>query len=246
MRYAIALTLCSFIACGGPQEGQPQQGQNGKSGQDHGQAEKIPGLAHGICQSPVNIQTDSAGAGMHKVAVHYEAKDEKVANLGHTVQVNFGDGGNITFDDKRYNFKQFHFHTPSEHWIDGTPYPLEMHLVHTLESDDQRYFVFSVLFESGDSDPFLNAFLDAIPKGEGQSKSLADGTVDVNTLFADNPGYYQYRGSLTTPPYTETVQWAILKKHRTASQEQVRAILDIEGVNARQLQPLYGRSVETE
>lgn len=242
------LLFCSFlIACGGSQTSRtaPHQSRDHKGG-SHGAAERMLGLTHGICQSPVNIDTASAGTGNHSVAIHYQAKDERVANLGHTVQVSFGDGGNIEFDGKRYNFRQFHFHTPSEHWVDGTPYPLEMHLVHTLESDDQRYFVFSVLFENGSADPFLDAFLQAIPKSEGQTKSLGDGTVDVNTLFADNPGYFQYRGSLTTPPYTETVQWAILKKHRTASQPQVEAIMNVEGNNARQLQPLYGRPVESD
>lgn len=232
-----SLFLVLLMACGAPQSSKKE---------DHRGSESIPGLSHGICQSPVNIDTATAGAGSHSVAIHYKAEDERVANLGHTVQVNFGDGGSIDFDGKRYVFRQFHFHTPSEHWLDGSAYPLEMHLVHTLESDEQRYFVFSVLFEEGQGNPFLDSFLKAIPDTEGGTQELRDGTVDVTALFADNPGYYQYRGSLTTPPYTETVQWALLKKHRTASSAQVQAIKDIEGNNARKLQPLYGRSVESD
>jgi len=204
----------------------------------------IPGVPHGICQSPVNIQTAAANASSHTVAIHYNAKDERVANLGHTVQVNFGGGGNIEFDGKRYLFKQFHFHTPSEHWLDGKSYPLEMHLVHTLDSNDEVYFVFSVLFQDGAADPLLASFLDAIPDAEGESTKLSDGKVNVATLFADNPGYYQYRGSLTTAPYTETVQWAIVQQVRTAAPEQVQAIMAVEGNNAREVQPLYGRPVE--
>ena len=31
---------------------------------------------------------------------------------------------------------QFHFHTPSEHTINGVHYPLEMHMVHKLYTSD--------------------------------------------------------------------------------------------------------------
>jgi len=34
----------------------------------------------------------------------------------------------------RYNAEEFHFHHPGEHTFDGQPYPLEMHIVHKLDS----------------------------------------------------------------------------------------------------------------
>jgi len=35
----------------------------------------------------------------------------------------------LTVDGVTYRLKQFHFHTPSEHTINGMAYPLEMHMV---------------------------------------------------------------------------------------------------------------------
>ena len=34
----------------------------------------------------------------------------------------------LTFDS--FDLKQFHFHSPSEHTINGEHFPLEMHMVH--------------------------------------------------------------------------------------------------------------------
>ena len=36
-------------------------------------------------------------------------------------------------NDRMYKLRQFHFHDPSEHPIDGKVYPMEMHLVHQAE-----------------------------------------------------------------------------------------------------------------
>ncbi|MCP4265745.1 MAG: carbonic anhydrase family protein, partial [Candidatus Brocadiaceae bacterium] len=55
--------------------------------------------------------------------------------------------------------------------------------------------------------------------------------------------YFFYKGSLTTPPYTESVKWFVMKTIIDASPEQIQQINKIEGDNARRIQALYGRSV---
>jgi carbonic anhydrase len=39
---------------------------------------------------------------------------------------------------------QFHFHTPSEHLLDGKPFPMEAHFVHV--DSDGRLAVIGVMF----------------------------------------------------------------------------------------------------
>ena len=58
-------------------------------------------------------------------------------------------------------------------------------------------------------------------------------------------GYYNYHGSLTTPPCYETVNWFVLKKRSGISKKQLDLFKGIlkEHVNSRGLQQLNGRIV---
>ena len=42
----------------------------------------------------------------------------------------------VSIHGKEYKLVQFHFHTPSEHTIDGKQYDMEMHLVHVNEQNE--------------------------------------------------------------------------------------------------------------
>jgi len=66
-------------------------------------------------------------------------------NTGHTVRVNVdanlsGNGADnacvIRLREKEYILRQFHFHTPAEHSVDGQTAQMEMHLVHTNEEGE--------------------------------------------------------------------------------------------------------------
>jgi carbonic anhydrase len=212
----------------------------------------LPGLDHGLVQSPVNILTGEAVHGSHRVALHY---DHSAANLlwnkGTTIELDFPtDGGSITYDGRDFELKQLHFHTPSEHLIDGVTYPMSMHIVHRLvgEAEDglPHYLVIAILFKMGEANEFISSFLEAVPSKPGTSAELQKSTVYLEELFPRRrmPHYYHYRGSLTTPPHTETVDWLVLKHIEEASREQIETINSIEGDNARHVQALYGRAID--
>jgi carbonic anhydrase len=175
----------------------------------------------------------------------------QVTNLGHTVEIGFGTGLEAEFDGKVYTFKQLHFHTPSEHRVDGITYPMEMHLVHTRRGASPDgipdYLVIGVFLRMGNPNRFIAEFLNAIPEEEGQSTSV-EGVYFEDALppdfDLDRIRYYHYRGSLTTPPYTESVEWLVLKEVFEASPEQIQRINELEGDNARRVQALYNRVVE--
>lgn len=114
---------------------------------------------------------------------------------------------------------QFHFHTPSEHTIDGKQFALEMHIVHSSKDEavcesmvgGTCLSVVGVLF---DTDPNLepaNALMNLLSSVE----DLEDGTatVKLHTLLPEGGrSYYAYRGSLTTPPCTEGVLWHVMEQ----------------------------------
>jgi len=71
------------------------------------------------------------------------------------MQVRFdAGGGNVTVDGKQYRLKQMHWHSPSEHTVDGQRFPVELHMVHA--SDDGNVTVVATLYRFGRPDPFLS------------------------------------------------------------------------------------------
>jgi carbonic anhydrase len=214
----------------------------------------MPGLDHGFEQSPINIISTANASGNHSITLYFKDEVNKIENLGHTVQLDFVEGSTITQDDTTFAFKQCHFHTPSEHLIDGITYPMEMHIVNLMPNEDKnatpQYLVIGVLFKEGKENKFIADFLNAIPKEEHKTTNLKAGKVKLSDLFGTIPkevrgNYYNYKGSLTTPPYTESVRWYITKHIFEASAEQIEAINKIEGNNARHVQALYGRTVSS-
>jgi carbonic anhydrase len=212
----------------------------------------LPGLDHGFEQSPINIISAANEGGEHSITLYFKDEVNKVENLGHTVQLDFAEGSSIVQDDTTFAFKQCHFHTPSEHLIDGMTFPMEMHIVNIMPNEDKtatpQYLVIGVLFKEGKENKFIADFLNAIPKEERTSGELKGGAVKLADLFGVIPKeiighYYQYRGSLTTPPYTESVRWYIARHIFEASAAQIEAINRVEGNNARHVQALYGRTV---
>ncbi len=211
----------------------------------------LPGLDHGLLQSPVNILSQETEAGKHHIKFGGANEAEEVTNLGTTVELSFGRGSATEFDGKAYELLQLHFHTPAEHLIDGITYPMEVHLVHRrpgkTDSDPPAYVVIALLVRMGASNRFLAEFLDAIPTQPGQVVKLHDvflRDVSPSSVDFDRMHYYHYRGSLTTRPYTESVDWLVAKEIVEASPAQIQRINVLEGDNARHVQALYSREID--
>jgi len=109
--------------------------------------------------------------------------------------------------------KQFHYHAPSEHTINGRYGDLEVHVVTIDKSADpnspSRITVFGFLFQI---EPRYreNNFEDLIEVAEeanGEDVDVNPGFAydELKALFSQLPklGYYTYKGSLTTPPCSE-------------------------------------------
>lgn len=213
----------------------------------------LPGLDHGLIQSPINILTSSLqDAAQHQVEVTtiHDDKVTAIVNKGHTIELEFDPGTEVLFDGTFYEFKQAHFHTPSEHQIDGMTFPMEMHFVcahKELDEEKPVYLVIAAFFKMGKENKFMSGFIDKIPSHENDTTSLENDPVYIDDLIGEiNPDrkYYYYKGSLTTPPYTETVNWLVLRDIIQASPEQIKAINDLEGDNARHVQAMFEREIE--
>eukprot|EP01084_Bolivina_argentea_P297511 512565_1 len=69
-----------------------------------------------------------------------------ICNDGHTVQINVRKPCVWCIHGERYVLRAFNFHTPSEHTIDAQRYEMEMHLIHTAESDASQVAVLAFIF----------------------------------------------------------------------------------------------------
>lgn len=186
----------------------------------------------GIQQSPVNI-TQFMKGDLADIKFDYKDIPLDVVNTGHTIQANAAPGSMATFDGAAYQLAQIHFHTPSEHYMDGSPYPMEAHFVHKNDKGDLA--VIGVMMKVGGANQTIQKMWDNIgKKPEGLTVSPYD-------LLPAKPEYFRYDGSLTTPPYTEGVQWHVMQQPIEISEAQLLAYQTLFPHNARVLQPLNGR-----
>ncbi len=193
-------------------------------------------------QSPINIST-AVPAKLKGIRFEYNMLvPENMVNNGHTIQVNIRSGGKITIDDKAFFLKQIHFHTPSEHRIDGTSYPLEAHFVHV--SKDNEIAVVALLYRPGPVNTALDPLLKVMPFNVGET--TRPGVRDLELFERDKvvKNYFRYSGSLTTPPCTEGVRWIVLQTRSNVNRQQLEAFqYALKHPNNRPLQPLNGRVV---
>ncbi|MBW2422700.1 MAG: carbonic anhydrase family protein [Deltaproteobacteria bacterium] len=196
---------------------------------------------NGRAQSPIDLPSHGmAYPNGHSVALHYGSTAEHIIHRDHTLELKYDAGSSLEYDGRSFALEQVHFHTPSEHLVAGQRYPVELHLVHHDAED--RVLVVGILFQTGAKSEFLEEILQNAPEEIGRIDR--DQTMSVKDLFPDESHFYAYEGSFTTPPYTEGVQWLVLKSHPQVSAEQVVELLVLEGGNAREIQRRHRRAVE--
>ncbi len=199
----------------------------------------------GKFQSPINIMSSDAkvNASLKELDINYKSqtKIHDVVNNGHSIQYNFERGDYLNHKGKRFDLKQIHFHESSEHTIDGIRYPMVIHMVHV--SQDKEFAVLAIMVKEGESSApfkFLESYL---PLQKGQTKTV-DASFDLSQNLPKNKGYFNYVGSLTTPPCTEGVNWFVFKNPITISLKQVKVLQKLMPLNNyRNEQPLNGRQV---
>ncbi|MCZ6508260.1 MAG: carbonic anhydrase family protein [Acidobacteria bacterium] len=202
-------------------------------------------VCDGASQSPIDIRPTDASAGdLGPLRLNYRESHLELSNDGRTLVVTdeLEPGANyLELGDRRWDLTQFHFHSLSEHTIDGEHFPLEIHFVHRRTSYDLA--VIAVMVEEGPRKPAFNPLWNSLPADE----SVAARTVILNPrrLIPGQLAYYTYRGSLTEPDCAEVVTWFVLRKPVPMSSEQIEAFRAIFESNYRPVQPLNGRSVLT-
>jgi carbonic anhydrase len=269
VRFALLLAAATLLsACGSPsqepqQPAAPEQATAAAEAPHWDYAEHGPatwgglGPQYATCgegrsQSPIDI-TSAAASELPALAadygpatlsiVHHEHKADEV-NTGHSIQVNYPGADTLTVDDQQFELLQYHFHSPSEHTVDGRHFPMEMHLVH--KSAEGKLTVVGVLIQEGAENPAFAPVWENLPAHTGDERHLEHVTVDVDQLLPTVRTTYRYDGSLTTPPCSEGVKWFVMTTPIELSAGQIEKFRTILHGNNRPVQPLNGRAVVTD
>ncbi|KAJ8094102.1 hypothetical protein PM082_023310 [Marasmius tenuissimus] len=198
------------------------------------------GLGHD--QSPINLNGSVAGSPPVNVSIPW-VREAVFENLGSTLEVTNVTGTTI-FNNTRFDLRQFHFHTPSEHHLNGEHYPMEMHMVH--ESANGSFVVLAIFFqlsEDGSTADFLTAVTENIEHVEKPGSIAPTGALDLSKIATafECQDKFHYVGSLTTPPCTEGINFVVLKEPFSLNVKTYNAMKKIMKFNSRYTQNAPGR-----
>ncbi|KAK3042551.1 hypothetical protein RJ639_001545, partial [Escallonia herrerae] len=204
----------------------------------------------GRMQSPIDLLNERVEtvSNLGRLNRDYKPSNASLINRGHDMMLRWENGaGHIHINGTQYKLKRCHWHSPSEHTINGRRFDLELHLVH--ESTVGKIAVVGIMYKIGRADRFLSTVekdLEVIAYINEAERAV--GIADPEQIQIGSRKYYRYTGSLTVPPCTQNVIWTIVGKVRTVTKEQVKlireAVHDDSETNARPLQPTNKRSVK--
>jgi len=218
----------------------------------------------GKAQSPIDINPKDTECVRHgdphsvpyRIHFHYPpTHNATVTNTGSTIQLN-GNFGFVTVGGcnpctgQEWDFTNAVFKMPAEHTLDGKQYAMELQLSHTKKGASDQLIVSIFFYQQADGG-FPNGFLEAIDWTHAPTSANAVNNlkthVHLRHLLKESlrGEYFMYKGSITSSPCTEGVQWYVMKTPLGATSDEItQAKSLLAGFNnARSVNPLNGRHV---
>jgi len=212
----------------------------------------------GKSQSPIDISR-TYKTKLEKLAFAYADMPLRIVNNAHTVEekappkldhvypsrghvVLHDAQDSVTIDGEAYRLAQFHFHSPSEHTVNGRHHDMEVHLVHANQRGEIA--VIGVFMDQGRANGLVQILWDSLPKKVNKERVVPGAKVNASALLPADRSYYRYYGSFTTPPCTEGVTWIVMRTPVEVSAAQIRQFKSsMRSANNRPVQPLNKRFV---
>ncbi|KAF3441800.1 hypothetical protein FNV43_RR15715 [Rhamnella rubrinervis] len=203
---------------------------------------------YGRLQSPIDLSISEAGAALGPLKLSYSPTNVILKNRGHDIAIQWEENaGTLDVNGIVYSLKQTHWHSPSEHTIDGKRYDMELHQVYVSQDHnlENKIIVIGVLYELGYHDEFLSKLSNDIESMKDKVEQRNIGQLSPADVKFSGTQYFNYVGSLTVPPCTEGVLWVVFDSIMTVSTQQINllreAVHDHYAMNARPVQPRHPR-----
>jgi carbonic anhydrase len=191
-------------------------------------------------QSPIDLH-QTVIEGREVIHLHREQSVLEEIDNGHTIKVLPNVKSSFHTDGEEYYLQQMHFHAPSEHTVDQKTFPMEIHFVH--KSPAGRLAVMGVFVqESLIPNNTLGKLLLTIPNHKGESTHPPDST-SLYSLIPEEQSHWHYKGSLTTPPCSEGLDWIVFATTIKASRRQIELFEKHYSHNNRPVQKEHNRIV---
>lgn len=241
----IALAFGLFVGAGAHAGGTSHHwSYQGRTGPSHWADlnSKFAACGTGMAQSPINIRTDAAQTqNLPPLKFDYRPTPLHIIDNGHSIQVDVDPGNWLRIGTHSYELVQFHFHRPSEEWINGKAADMVAHLVHRDAS--RKLAVVAVLLNAGKPNAMVETLWNHVPGATGHPAYFKGVLINPSALLPPKLSYFTYMGSLTTPPCSEGVRWFILRSASSLSKAQIMAFAAHYRNDARPIQWLNGRRV---
>ncbi len=198
--------------------------------------------AAGQRQSPINIEDSYTLKGpAEPLQFNYTPANGTVINNGHTIQVEVQGTNTLAVRGSVYTLVQLHFHSPSEEQVNYRHFAMVAHLVH--RNAEGQLAVVAVLLDPGEASAFIDKVWTYMPLDVNDQVRMPPALLNPAELLPPDQRYYQFIGSLTTPPCTEGVLWLVLKQPVQISPAQLRLFQQLYPHNARPVQAVNNRPV---
>lgn len=185
------------------------------------------------CQSPIDVVADKLVDGPEMVIDWSGLKESPLLKKEQVIGDQFFCRGKLVIDGQIVNLVRFHIHDGFEHLFDGKGGAAELHLV--FQREDGGTLVLAIFLEEDSQAKVLF-------KPILEEKTT---TVDLLTFLPENKQTMMtYKGTLTTPPLKQDVEWLLLEERLGINPEDLQAFAQAYPDNHRKVQPLGNRLVE--
>lgn len=142
-----------------------------------------------------------------------------------------------------FNVEHIEFHTPSEHKIGGTFFPMEIQIVCSImdrywERDMPNLAIVSVILKYGIESYFFNTLeVWSLPKKAKTHELSASSNINLRELVKNTDSYWFYNGSATNPDLNcqENVMRYIIQDVKEAARWQIDAFSTLINDNTKDL-----------
>ena len=185
----------------------------------------------GTQQSPINL-SHAFDTHLPALELFWNHTNWRIENTGTTLMLTAEKPGHVMIGNRKFTLEYIDFHSPSEHAIGGQRFPMEVQFVHRTRRGARA--AIAVMLRGGGRNDAMEAIMARAPLEMGMDSLVPE--LDPVQLVSDTGDLLRYRGSDTTPPCDENVEWTVLADPVTISDAAILAFTGLFHENARPLQ----------